>query len=309
MKRKYLFASSLLALTLGMTVTSCDEIDNIDDPIELPAIETSDLDIAAKEIISIAASLGTENAKTITLAEHEYIKKIVTLADGSFIADLLTTRASSTTQVTGNYVVRDGKIICTIVLDGKNVTVEIPQEKAESIVVDGTPVTCQEEEKKADTPQSISLCRSWYPSHYQAVVYSDKGTISGQRKVFGNYEARTLAELQRIIGVETLTNIDLLGGELQKISFLNDGTIVTTLDHTSEVFTWQWTKESTGEFTASFGSDAKFQNLPCYVRYQAGQKANTAEFVLECEVEVKGKNNEYVKGYVMAIITATDQRN
>lgn len=315
MNTKYIFASSLLALMVGMSTTSCDSTDGIDDPIELPAISTSDLLVKEKPIVNIPADKNASNAKTIKITSGVLSEKtIVTFCDKTFavvteqqkkLAN--STRANSSENIVGNYTISNGKIICNFTLEGVRYTVEIPQGSVSTVTVTKnaeTPENVTVKETTASTGQAISICRTWYPAQYQAVVYSDKDK-HGNRKIFGNYSASTLKELEKTIEAETKTSINLLGGELQKFSLANDGTIVSTINNSSEVNTWSWVNEGAAEFKASFGSDKQFQNLPGFVRYQAGTP-NTAEFVLECEVDVKGKDKEIVKGYVEAIITAKD---
>lgn len=306
MKKSFIF-SSFLAVALSMGMTSCSEIANIDDPIELPKIDMSDLAIAAKSVVDIPASQGAKNAKTVNIKNDPIIEKVITMSDGTYIAYMKSLTRAASNQVTGNYEVKGNMIVCTIQVGAQTFVVEIPVSVAETAIINGTTVDCQEETKLQETPQLVSLCRTWYPTKYQAVVYSDEGTVSHEKKIFGNYEATKLAQLEQTVEKESKTDINLLDGELEKFSFLSDGTLVTTYADKCNSFTWEWTAESKGEFKASFGNDAKFQNLPSFVRYQAGT-TNIAEFVLECQVEVKGKNNENVNAIVKAIITAKDTK-
>lgn len=307
MKKSFIF-SSFLAVALSMGMTSCSEIANIDDPIELPKIDMSDLAIAAKSVVDIPASQGAANAKTVNIKNDQTFEKVITMSDGTFIAYLKSQTRAAANLVTGKYEVKGNMIVCTIpTVGGLCPVIEIPVGVAETAIINGTTVECEEEAKLQETPQLVSLCRTWYPTKYQAVVYSDEGTVSHEKKIFGNYEATKLAQLEQTIEKESKTDINLLDGELEKFSFLSDGTLVTTYADKCNSFTWEWTAESKGEFKASFGNDAKFQNLPSFVRYQAGT-TNIAEFVLECQVEVKGKNNENVNAIVKAIITAKDTK-
>ena len=307
MNTKYIFASSLLALMVGMSTTSCDSTDGIDDPIELPAISTSDLLVKEKPIVNIPADKNASNAKVLNFTSNDKIEKIITTCDGAFIAYVKGLTRATSSQITGSYTVSNGMIVCTIRVAGETITVTIPQSGSGSATVDGTPAQTTTEQQMSSGAQTASICRTWYPTQYQAVVYSSPGKNNGERKIFGNYSAPTLKKLEETIEAETKTSINLLGGELQKFSLLADGTIVSTINNTSEVNTWSWVNEGAAEFKASFGSDKQFQNLPGFVRYQAGTP-NTAEFVLECEVDVKGKDKEIVKGYVEAIITAKDAK-
>lgn len=305
MRTKYLLASSLLALSLGMTVSSCNETKDIDDPIVTPIIEKVDQAIKDMPTVDIEMDKNAVNAKTFKFAKNDKIDKVITTVEGLCIAYLPEITRADARKATGRYEVKDGYFICYITAYGENYVVKIPQGKVETATINDEAVECEETTQMDATPQLKSLMRTWYPTSYQAIVYSSEGTVSGERKPFGSYKASTLHQLQEIIAKDTNTDIDLLGGELEKFSFLGDGTIVTTIDGTTETYIWRWNQESKDEFFATFGKEAKFQNLPCYVRYTAGTP-NIASFVLECKVDVLGKDHRPVDAYVMAVITAQD---
>jgi len=298
MKTLQIVGFAFCATTLCVGLSGCTDDKAFDEPVILKKVIESDKQIVETPVTTIEATKGAELAKTVNVTDSNAPFSKIVLADDMTITLIpaTKTRASGNGVLTGTYEVVGDKIIANI----EGYTISMPVDGVEDVVINETTYTATEGKSTTDAT-TMSLCRTWYPTYYQVVLYSGS-------KAYGNYEASTIEQLEAIVGKDANTTVELLKGEVEKITFLNDNTIMTVYNGSdTNVATWEWMDKSNGEFKASFGDKAKFQNLKCTVRYEAGTP-NKACIVVNFDIDMKGKDKEPFTANAKTIITLKDAK-
>lgn len=296
----HFLSAALMAVALNMGFTSCGS-DEIDEAIK--GITVEEVDKAIEGMPTTILEAAEEFAHTGKLTIHEGpIKDLMLMVDGKLIGHLpleeaRATRAGGAEYVEGTYTVNsDGSITAT--LADYNIT--ITPNKNE-VIINDTPYAA-DVASATTSDASKTLCRSWYPTEYNTVVYA--GT-----KAIGNYKSQSLVELQKMVSKDINTNVKLLAGEVNQIDFLKDGTIITNYKGNDyQVASWSWINEKKGELKASFSaSDKDMIDVPGFTRFQKGTP-NTCYLVSAFKVEATGKDHVPFQADLKVIITMKDAK-
>lgn len=290
MKALHIFRTSLLAVTVGMVVSACSSDSDLDKPIEFPEVVHSDKSIEDMPTnVTIPAAVTTQYTRTIDLTKEEApFSQIILLDDYTVVAKWRKTRAAEN-QVMGYYEVKDGVITATI----EDYTIEMPVEKANQVKINAQAYDATMTTPTQSDATALSLCRSWHPEAYQVVVYSGN-------KAYWNYTAPTITQLQESISEGSGTKVEFLKGEVEKITFLANNTILTTYNDEIIIDKWQWTNAAKQELKATIGNSNKTRDLDCTVRFDGKDKAY---LIINFTANMKGIDGKEFDAKARTIVT------
>lgn len=289
-----------MAVALSMGFTSCGS-DELDEPVTSIVIEETDKNLESLPQTTLEAAGAFAHTGKITLHGGP-IKDLFVMVDGKLLGHLSSeatsaTRAGVAEYVEGTYVVNpDGSITATLA----EYNINIAPNKSEVIINDTQ--YAAEVATATTTKAHETLCRSWYPAEYNIVIYAGA-------KAIGNYKSTSLVELQKTVSSEINTNVNLFTGEVDKIDFLKDGTIITNYTGNDyQVASWSWTNDKKGELKASFSAkNVNMIDIPGFARFLQG-KPNTCYLISAFKINTTGKDNETFQADMKVIITMKDAK-
>lgn len=299
MKKIHFLSAAFMAVALSMGFTSCgDDNNEIDAPIEKEEVEKADQNIEKMPEVALEAAANTEVVSKLTMAEGP-LEEIFLVDNGKVIARKAhAARATGDDYVEGTYTVNsDGTV--TAQLGGYTININISQN---IVAIGDNTYTAELVKATPNGNASKSLCRTWYPTEYKVVAYA--GT-----KAIGCYTSSTLVGLQNIASKELKADVKLLSGEVEKITFMDNNTIITNYKGNDyQVASWDWISEKLGALTVGFSSaDSTLAKVPGLVRFQKG-KPNTCYLVSAFQTVTSGKDKEDFIVDLKVVITLKDEK-
>lgn len=303
MKKIHILGAAFMAIALNMGVASCGSDNNdIDAPITGEEIDKTDQTIKSMPATFIEAVKDIDQTGTITVLDAP-LSDLFVMDNGKIIGRLSQksqahTRAGEKEFAEGTYRVNpDGSLTATI--EGYSITISAEKK---SVIINSTEYAAEVTAAKVTNEANATLCRTWYPTEYNTVIYA------GQ-KAIGNYKSASILSLQSIVSAAIGTDVKLLSGEVDKISFLGNNTIITNYKGDNyQVATWSWTDESKGELKASFSSvDENLMAVPGFTRFQTGTP-NTCFLVSSFQIQATGKDKVPFMADMKVIIKMKDAK-
>lgn len=301
MKKIHFLGAAMMAAVMSWGLISCGSDDEIDTPITPPTIKEVDKDIEAMKPIALDPAKDSEHFKTITFKGDAPLTKLHILDDGKVLAvmtetpALSPTRANSNVFAEGTYTVNpDGSVTASVA----GYTIKVGMTDNMTTIND---VLYSTEMTTGTTSNaSATLCRTWYPEKYDVVAYV-------KNTVIGHYEETSLMALQSTLSKELGTDVKLLEGDVNKITFMTNSTIITNYKNKNyEVANWAWTSEAAGILTASFSAnDQDMMNIPTFVRFEKGTP-NICYLVSAFKTVTTGMNDEEFTVDLKVVITMKD---
>lgn len=303
MKKIHFFGAALMAAVMSLGLTSCGSEDTTDQPIIGPTVVEIDKAIEEMKHIVLDPAKGSEHVKTIAFKEDAPIAKLHVLDDSKVLAvlpklpALSPTRAGGEEYAEGTYTVNpDGSVTASVA----GYTIEIGV--TSNMVTINDVLFSTEMITGTTSDATATLCRTWYPTKYDVVAYAGS-------KVIGHYEETSLVALQNTLNKEIGADVKLLDGDVNKITFMSNNTIITNYKNKNyEVASWDWTSEAAGILTASFSAkDRDMMYVPSFVRFVKGTP-NTCYLVSAFKTVTTGKGKEEFTVDLKVVITMNDAK-